>query len=80
MFSVDTTKDIVREIIKKNFGITRIIDRHILIEGNTIIVKLGVDFNMNVLEIAKILQNQIYIDLREKTDFSKFKVNIIIGD
>ncbi|MEF9985259.1 MAG: hypothetical protein RSA40_02825 [Malacoplasma sp.] len=81
MFSENVIRDIIKGIIKNNFGINKkVIDRHIIINKNHIILKVSIDYDMNILEISKILQNQIYIELSEKTDSKNFKIDVIVGE
>lgn len=81
MFSENVIKDIIKEIIKNNFGINKdVVDRHIIVNNNHIILKVSINYNMNILEISKILKKQIFIDLCEKTDSKNFKIDLIVGE
>lgn len=81
MFSENVIKDIVKEIINNNFGVNKdVVDRHIIVDKNHIILKISINYNMNILEISKILKKQIFIDLCEKTDSKNFKIDLIVGE
>lgn len=81
MFSENLIKDIIKGIINNNFGVNKdVVDRHIIIDKNHIILKISINYNMNILEISKILKKQIYIDLCDKTDSKNFKIDLIVGE
>lgn len=81
MFSENLIKDIIKGIINNNFGVNKdVVDRHIIIDKNHIILKISINYNMNILEISKILKKQIYMDLCNKTDSKNFKIDLIVGE